>query len=120
MSEALAVKADSEFRGPGDGVSPQNPAGTATSSTTSAANLDTGLVTGGRFLSLQARGGDVYIRFKTTTTTAATTSGNASNGVKIPDGTTVSFYIGPASRFVDHIASASSCTLFWWLSSPAY
>lgn len=95
-------------------------AGTATSTTTSAANLDLGLSSGGAYYTFQARGGDVYVRFKSTASTAATTSGDASNGFKIPDGQTKDFWITAASRYCDHICSAATKRLFWYRSSPNY
>jgi hypothetical protein len=94
-------------------------AGTATSTTTSAASLDLSLTRGGAWYSFQARGGDVYVRFGSSATTA-TTSGDGSNGYKIPDGQTAHFWLTPADRYVDHICSAASKTLFWWQSSPNY
>ena len=112
--------------------------GTATASGVAAANLDLNSVAsfvgvvpagsaaadmakGSRWVSLQARGGDIFIRFKTTATAAATTSGTGSNGLKIPQDQTVHFYVDPVNRqFVDHIASVAGCTLFWWFSSPNY
>ena len=111
--------------------------GTATASGVAAASLDLNSVAsfvgivpagsiaadmakGARWVSLQARGGDIFIRFGTTATTA-TTSGNGSNGLKIPQDQTVHFYVDPVNRqFVDHIASVAGCTLFWWFSSPNY
>lgn len=95
--------------------------GTATSTTTAAANLDLGVTKGGAFFSFQARGGNVYVRFKSTTSTAGTTSGDNSNGLKIIDGhEPVHFWISPGYTVVDHICDASSKYLFWWQSSPNY
>lgn len=95
-------------------------AGTATSTTTSAANLTLPVTFGGAYFTFQARGGDVYVRFKSTASTAATTSGDGSNGLKIADGQSVSFWITTASKYADHICSAASKYLFWWQSSPNF
>jgi hypothetical protein len=59
------------------------------------------------------------VRFGATSTTG-TTSGDGSNGLKIPDGSTKDVWLTPATRFVDHICSAATKTLFWWQSSPNY
>ncbi len=96
-------------------------AGTATSTTTSAASLDLGtnFVRGGAYVTFQARGGDVYVRFGASATTA-TTSGDSSNGFKIADGREKDFWVTPNTRYVDHICSAASKVLFWYVSSPNY
>lgn len=100
-------------------------AGTANAVTTSASNIDLGAIMarGGAFVSLQARGGDVYVRGKSSATTPGTTSGNSSNGVKIADGATTGavaeYWVSPGTRYLDVIGSAS-CTLFVWVSSPNY
>ncbi len=102
--------------------------GTATSATTSAANLDLNgtyggvtsrLARGGAYFSFQARGSDVYVRFKATATTAATTGTDSSNGYKIANGSTYEVFLSPAESVVDFIGTAG-CTLFWWQSSPNY
>lgn len=114
MNFPLASREADELLGPRDSGAY---AGTASSVTTSAANITSASVPkGGAYFSFQARGGDVYIRFKATATTAATTSGNGSNGCLIPNGTTMHFFVGPDAPIFDCIASAS-CTLFWWQSS---
>ena len=91
--------------------------GLATASTTSAANLDLTITYGAAYFTFEARGGDVYVRFKPTASTAAMTSGNASKGVKIADGTSKSFWITKNERYCDHIAS-TACSLYTWQSSP--
>ena len=111
-SEAFPTKGANEFL-------PPSTSGTASSVTTSAANIDLSVSKGGRFITFQPRGGDAYVRFKSTNAAAGTTSGNSSNGYKIADGTTVSFWVSPASRYCDCIGSAA-LTLFWWNSSPNY
>lgn len=95
-------------------------AGTTTSTTTSAAELDLGISKGAAQVTFQARGGDVYVRFRAASSAAGTTSGDSSNGYKIPDGGTKDFWITPRTRYCDHICSAASKTLFWWVSSPNY
>lgn len=113
---ADATRGADEIFGPAD---TGTYAGTTTASTTSAANLDLGNIQGGRFVSFQARGGDVYVRFKAAAGSAGTTSGAGSNGLKIPQDTRVDFWVTLNERFVDHICSASG-DLFWWQSSPNY
>lgn len=102
--------------------------GTATAATTSAANLDLNatyggvanrLVRGGAYFSFQARGSDVYVRFKATSSTAATTGTDSSNGYRITNGSTYEVYLSPSESVVDFIATAN-CTMFWWQSSPNY
>ncbi len=95
-------------------------AGTATTTTTTAANLTLqALDAPGAYYTFQPRGGDVYVRLKSSATTAATTSGDGSNGVKIVDGQKADFWISNQSRVCDHICSAATKTLFWWKSSRA-
>lgn len=120
MSTPLVETGAAELIPPGDGAASSLAAGTATSTTTTAANLDLGITKGACYVSLQARGGDVYVRFKATASAAATTTGDDSNGVKIPDGTTAHFWVNSLGRYCDHKCSAASKYLFWWKSSPNY
>lgn len=124
-AEALPTQGADERIPPRDtGVN----AGNTASVTTSAANIDLNaswgsvsnrFIRGGAWITLQARGGDVYVRFKSTATAAATTSGAASNGEKIADGTKEDFWITPDRPIIDAIGSAA-CSLFYWQSSPNY
>lgn len=105
-------------------VSPPGTGGTvttglATSSTAVAANLDLTITFGGAYITFEARGGNVFMRFKPTATTAATTAGNASNGMQLLDGHRYSFWITKNERFCDHIASAS-CSLYTWQTGPNF
>lgn len=90
---------------------------TATGTTNSAANLDLGVEDGGQFITFQPIGGDVFVRFKSSASVAATTT---TNGVKIADGTFFRQWVTSSSRYVDHICSAASKKLLWWRSSPNY
>lgn len=89
---------------------------TATDTTNSAASLDLGITRGSAWFTLQARGGDVYVRFGATATTATTTV----TGFKIPNGEERHFFVSPKERYVDHICSAAGQKLNWWQSSPNY
>ena len=120
MSTPIVETGAAELVPPGDGATDSYAAGAAVSTTTSAANLDLSITRGSVYVSIQARGGDVYVRFKATNSAAATTSGDASNGLKIPDGQTAHFWVDKRGRYVDHICSAASKQLFWWKSSPNY
>lgn len=121
-----------EYLLPSDGVSgdvAQEFAGTATSVTTSAQNITVpfGVASRGQakgkgqfYIAFQARGSSVYIRAKSAATSAATTNGNGSNGVKIPDdGQVHGFWISAMTPVLDVIGDGA-CTLFWWQSSPNY
>lgn len=101
--------------------------GTAVSVTTSAAittfaTINTSFTSGGAYVTIQARGGDVYVRSVGVGDSAAagTTSGNSSSGYKIADGATQHFYVDIGTiRGLDMIGSAS-CTAFVWMSSNRY
>lgn len=90
--------------------------------TTSAANtaLWSGLAAADRpkgkvVVTFEARGADVYVRFKSSATAAATTT---SNGLVIKDGTKEIFYLDPTIHtHVDHIGSAAGA-IKWYVSSP--
>lgn len=86
--------------------------------TTAASSIDTGLTRGGAYITIQARGGDIYVITSATATTA-NTAGNSSLGEKIADGSKADYWITPGARYLDVIASASM-TAFWWFSSPNY
>ena len=120
MSTPLVETGAAELIPPGDGAASSLAAGTATSTTTTAANLDLGITQGACYVSIQARGGDVYVRFKVAATAAATTTGDDSNGLKIPDGQTAHFWVDKRGRYCDHKCSAAAKYLFWWKSSPNY
>lgn len=114
-----------------DEISPPMDAGVfmplLVSVTTSAQNVDLNqswgnvanrLARGGAYFSFQSRGGTSYVRFKSTTSAAGTTSGNGSNGVAIPDdGKEWAVYLYPNQSVLDVIGSAS-LTLVVRQSSP--
>lgn len=68
-------------------------------------------------ITLEALSQDVYVRFKSTNSTAATTS---SNGRLIKAGYPgVTFYVSPTQhKYIDHIAASAGGTLKVQVSSP--
>jgi len=111
----------SATRGADQRVGPSN-AGThvghATAVTIAASSIDTALVRGGAYITIQARGGDIYVITSATATTAVV-AGNASLGEKIADGSEKDYWITAGARYLDIIGSATM-TAFWWFSSPNY
>lgn len=114
-----ATRGADEFLPPSADTTDQSPTVTAVTTSAAVVDLGTRFSRGGAYVTFQARGGDVYLRARAATAAAATTSGNGSNGVKIADGTDRNFWISPDSRYIDVIGS-TSCSLFWYQSSPNY
>lgn len=92
--------------------------GTATSSTTSAASLNLGTISSPTMFYFQPRGGNVYVRFGSSATTA-TTTGDTGNGLKLVDGYIYRFMLNSNHQYVDHKCDAASKALFWWKGSRA-
>lgn len=92
--------------------------GTATATSGTAASLDLGIETGGCWVTFQARGADVYVRFGSDASTG-TTAGNGSNGFKVVSDQRFDKWVTARERYCDHAASGAG-TLFWWKSSPNY
>lgn len=58
---------------------------------------------------------DAYVRFKTTGAAGTTTS----NGMVIPAGTAIMFWLDPSvHKLVDHITAGSAGLLKWYVCSP--
>jgi hypothetical protein len=74
---------------------------------------------GAAFVRIEARGGDVYYRLAPVGNVAGTTSGNGSNGSRIPDGQYAEFEVTAATPLVDMIGS-TALTGFLFFSSPNY
>jgi hypothetical protein len=63
---------------------------------------------GGAWVSLQSRGGDLYVRrVRGTATVPGTTTGNGSNGIKIEDGKVEDFWIDSSRTKLDVIGTAA-------------
>jgi hypothetical protein len=61
----------------------------------------------GAYFTFQARGADVYLRFVPDGATPGTTAGDASNGIKIPNGTIAEYWCAPLNPSVDVIGSGN-------------
>ena len=130
MDGKIVITGDSELLFPSVETTMEDTPGTPTSLTGSAQSIDMAgalgptaagtadQLRGHVFVGLQARGGDVYIRLSSTATTG-TTTGDASNGVKLLDGQIYYTWIGSRRRYLDVIGTSGKY-IYWWKSSPNY